>query len=216
MPVCVYALVARPVMPLGKGAFREPLRAIRGNGVCAIVGRTALSRKPTESALRSYDRVVRRLFATHDPLAPARFGTSFDDDAEITQMLADRRAALAGSLARVAGGEQITLRIFSEAPLAKTRPSPEGGPGTRFLAKRQAASAPPKALAPLLLRLKPFVLETRVESHDAAPLRASVHQLIRRDRSTDYLRALDEAALPAGITIRATGPNPPWAFAETA
>jgi hypothetical protein len=184
------------------------------------------------ASLRRHDAVVRRLAAVADALLPARFGALAGDDAELCERLTRAGDGLRDALARVAGREQMILRVYvssDDASAAPARVPPplesvasggEVGAGTRYLAERaraQRAAADVGELTPIRPVLDRFVAAERVERHQTPPLVASVYHLLARGTAAAYTVAVEEAAreLP-GIRVTVSGPWAPYAFAPDA
>jgi hypothetical protein len=94
------------------------------------------------------------------------------------------------------------------------------GPGARYLEERRRHWRDKERLPelePLRPRLDALVAAERVELRATPPLRASVYHLIERGRSAEYRDAVEgNLDLVAGVTVRVSGPWPPYAFAPAA
>jgi hypothetical protein len=216
--VYLYALLDGPPLEApGAGVCDEPLRLVDLGGPLALVGDVAAALTPSPAALTAQDALLRRLAPGVEAILPARFGTLLADDAALVQALAPRRGELTEALARVAGCEQMTLRVWGE----RASPVSEGdaagpGPGARYLAARRRARQVPEVEA-LRARLGALVRSERAERHDRPPLLATVQHLVARGESARYLAEVDAAgpALdPWRVTV--TGPWLPYAFGEAA
>jgi hypothetical protein len=222
--IYLYALLDEtPAAPLGEGLAGEPLRLVRHGGLLAAVGDRPSPPSPGVHAFSEHDAVVRRLAGMVSAVLPARFGEWFPSEEALADRLAPRAGELARALDLVRGCVQMTLRVFGE-PSAPAASEPETdasrGPGTRYLAQRrqehqQARSLP--EIEPLRELLEPLVRAERTERHTAAPLLGTAYHLVPRDRTADYLAALEEgrARLP-DHRVQASGPWPPYAFAPGA
>jgi hypothetical protein len=221
----LYAVLgAAPAPPLGEGMAGEPLRLVACAGVVAVAGAMAEAPALTPGSLRGHDAVVRRLAAVADAILPARFGTLAAGDADLCERLVGAGDSLRAALARVAGCEQMILRIYRDgvpevaAPAAPDPAAP--GPGTRYLAARARArrdAADAGELAPIRPVLDRFIAAERVERHATPPLVASVYHLLARGRAPAYTAAVEAAGrtLP-GVRLRVSGPWAPYAFAPPA
>jgi hypothetical protein len=219
----VYALVAgRPRRPVGPGLAGERLRVVALAGLHAVVGAMRRRPRPSPAALRRHDEVVRRLAAGGAGVLPVRFGTLLAGEEDLARVLALRTPELRQTLDLVSGCQQMTLRVYGSPLIGPEAAAPAGAarsgmgrdrPGTRYLARRLRAHQVPE-LAPLRRALAPVVRAERVERHDRPPLLASVYHLVPRDRTERYLAIVATAGccLP-GLTVRTSGPWPPWAFA---
>jgi hypothetical protein len=219
--VYLYALLsAAPSCETGSGVCAEPLRTVMLGGLVALVGDVVQAPRPHPVTLRAQDAVLRRLAAGLDAVLPVRFGTLLADDAALTQSLESRRPQLARALSRVAGCEQMTLRLWGEAPAAAPSRPMSGGPGTQYLAGRRDAQARARnvpELAPLRARLGDLVREERAERRDRPPLLATVQHLIPRGAGPRYVEAIHavrDDLRPWRVSV--TGPWLPYAFAEDA
>ena len=220
--VYLYALLSGPpACEAGIGVCAEPLRVVAVAGLVALVGDVAEPPAPTAITLRAQDTVLRRLSAGIDAILPARFGTLVENDMALAEALDRRRPELARALDRVAGCEQMTLRVWGEcAAVAPRFESAGGGPGTRYLAGRrrlhERAHRVPE-LGPLRQRLGDLVREERAERHDRPPLLATVQHLVERGaggRYVDEVHAAREAVAPWRVSV--SGPWLPYAFGEGA
>jgi Gas vesicle synthesis protein GvpL/GvpF len=222
--VYLYAVLgARPGSDCGVGLCAERLRIVVVGDLIAVVGDVPVTPEVTAMTLRTQDAVCRRLATEVDAVLPARFGTVVADDAALTEALMQRRPQLARALGRVAGCEQMTLRVWGESPARSEPAAPEAsgeGPGARYLADRLRAQARAQSVPevePLRLRLAALIRAEVAERHDRPPLLATVQHLIPRGIGARYLDEVDgarESLRPWRVS--ATGPWLPYAFAEDA
>ncbi|HEU4366932.1 MAG TPA: GvpL/GvpF family gas vesicle protein [Methylomirabilota bacterium] len=219
--VYLYALLSGPpACEAGVGVCAEPLRLVAVAGLVALVGDVAEPPTPSALTLRAQDTVLRRLAAGIDAILPVRFGTLVANDAALAEALAPRRPQLARALGRVAGCEQMTLRVWGEAAPAVSFESAGGGPGTRYLDARRRAHERARSvpeLDPLRRRLGGLVREERAERHDRPPLLATVQHLVERGACGRYVEEVDSArAALAPWRVSVSGPWLPYAFGEEA
>ena len=237
-PLYLYAVLgAVPSADAGAGLAGEPLRLLQCGEVLAIAGEMSEAPSIAPDALRAHDAVVRRLAESTDAVLPARFGMIARDEVVLCSRLEHAASSLREALARVAGREQMILRVFRDpapsagapgtsasqdapAPSADVAASATGGPGARYLAERasarRAAAEVPElyALRPVLDR---FVTAERVDRHDAPPLVASVYHLLARGEAAAYTEAVEHAAADLhDVRITVSGPWVPYAFAPDA
>jgi hypothetical protein len=220
--VYLYALLSgTPACETGLGVCAERLRIVATGGLVALVGDVVDAPAPSALTLRAQDAVLRRLAIELDAVLPVRFGTLVSDDVALAEALARRQPQLTRALGRVAGCEQMTLRVWGEvAPAEAPTPAAGGGPGTRYLAGRRHAHERARRvpeLEPLRIRLADLVREERVERHDRPPLLATVQHLVRRGagaRYVDVVNTARDSLKPWRVSV--TGPWLPYAFAEEA
>ena len=227
-PVYLYALLgAAPSADAGPGLAGEPLQLLDcGGGLLAAAGEMRAAPALSPETLRAHDAVVRRLADRTHAVLPARFGMLARDAATLRARLEPAADGLRDALVRVAGREQMTLRVFVDATAPAAPRDAEGaalpgaGPGARYLAERaraQRAAAAVPELAPLRPALDRFVTAERVDRHDAPPLVASVYHLVVRGRAAAYTAAVEDAARSLhGVRVSVSGPLAPYAFAPAA
>jgi hypothetical protein len=203
-----YALVAgrRAPTPLGRGAFGEPLR----RSGWLVTGLRAKAPRPTASVVRAQLRVVERLAAQFPAILPFRFGSFATSLASLRQGLAPQAATLKRALREVSGCSQMTVEL-----LGRTRPTPRRAAersGKAYLAHAQAmhrwSSSAPELLS-MRRQLRPLVRSERVARNTVG---VRVFHLVPR-ASVDAYRAIWNGARLPGLSIRVSGPHPPFAFA---
>ena len=228
--VCAYALVAGRVQPLRlTGIAGERLTIVNAGGIAVVVGRVARVPRPAAATLRRYDEVMRALTTVYASVLPVRFGTCAATVDEITHPVRDRGVVIRRNLHLVRNRVQMTIRIFSsEQGQTGVRPGSERGrsgvrtgseleygatQGTQYLRRRAADLQIPGA-EPLRAAAAQWVRAERRERHDRGRLVGSLYHLIARRSAGPYRRAIERAALDAGLTTIVSGPWPPYAFTE--
>jgi Gas vesicle synthesis protein GvpL/GvpF len=221
-PLYLYAVLGQaPPRGRWRGLRGERLTFVRlgarAGGLVVAAGPMATVPAPSASALRRHDAVVRRLGRAVPSVLPVRFGTTVPGAGGLAPLVAGRTAALRRALRRVAGREQMTLRVFGprRRPLAPPSRSDRGGPGTRYLAaRRRAAGAAAPTVARLRAGLEHLIRDERVEPSASPPLLASVYHLVDRGHHRAYERAVREVACRlADVRVVSSGPWAPYAFA---
>ena len=220
-PLYLYAVLgATPARVPATGMNDEPLRLVPCAGILAAAGEMDTAPVLTPDALRGHDAVVRSLAAVADAILPARFGALATDESDLCARLARGGDGLRDALTRVAGREQMILRVYRTAPESENASEDvpvSGGPGARYLARRARAqrdSGEAGELAPIRSVLDRFVTAERVERHQNPPLVASVYHLLARGSAPAYTAAVERAAraLP-DVRVTVSGPWAPYAFA---
>jgi hypothetical protein len=219
----VYAVLDATPAAGGAGLAGEPVRFVTCGELVVATGEMMSPPTLAAETLRAHDAVVRRLADVAEAILPARFGGLLGDERALEEAVALRAPALREALRRVAGREQMTLRVWGDAGGAGTAAEASspvedtaGGPGTRYLAmrrERQRHEREVPEIAALRPLLTPLVRGERVERHDAGGLVATVYHLIDRGESARYLATVEQAAAGATWRTTASGPWPPYAFA---
>lgn len=212
MTLGVYALVPSAPRRIGvTGIAGERLRVVAAGAVSAIVGDIRRAPKPTETNLRKYDGVMRALVRTNPALLPVRFGTQFRDLDELTLVLQSRQSSLRRLLRHVRNRAQITIRVAApdSSPRSISRAVESGSSYLRERAAEAAQARQIPGFDPVRAAVRRWVKDERVERQANV---ASVYHLIPRGSVDAYRAALDRAARKAGLSLRVSGPWPPYAF----
>jgi hypothetical protein len=211
-----------------KGVAGESLRAVSVDGIAAIVG--DLSRRPSASTLNlcRYAIVVESIAERTAATLPVRFGTTFEDSAELMFVLRSRRASIRGRLRAVRGRVQMTVRLFSASKsvddsrasrrrsAARSRVTVEHSStrGRQYLRQRLKAFRMAHEIpetTPVRAAVGRLVKDERVEWRSGI---ATVHHLIPRSAAERYRDAVERAAAESGLRLAVSGPWAPYAFAE--
>jgi Gas vesicle synthesis protein GvpL/GvpF len=227
MSLYVYALVAKaPSEGLGSGMNGEALRVVTCGGLLAVVGDMSAPPAVTSMALREHDRAIRRMTAITDTVLPMRFGSMVDGELDLARRLEPAEATLEAALVRVAGREQMTVRVYERQPrgeedarnAAPPAAAADLGPGARYLLERRRTlehDPHHAALEAVLAAPASFIRGQRIESHGSLPLIASVHHLIERGQGEAYAAVLHAGTADLiGAAVTVSGPWPPYAFAS--
>ncbi len=218
MALRVYAIVPRDTrLGVPASAWRPRLRIVRGRAAAAVVANGRRAPAVTPAALRSHDRIVRRIAAAVPALLPVRFGTVFECDQDVVEALG-RTHGWRSALRAVAHREQMTLRVFQTAGTARPMPPPTRRPrsGTAYLRQRAASLVDARRapeLDPLRRAFRSIVVGERIKRHDRDTLALTAYHLIKRGAAADYRRVLEAESARLGVRILASGPWPPYAFA---
>ena len=221
MTLRLYAIIdAKPTYSLGRGIAGAPLALVRVAGAWAVVEPTEeVPAAPTIPSLLAHDRVVRRIArpaAKSGPFVsavlPLRFGSTVDDRAGLSKLLAPLAEPIAVALDRVRGAVQFTLRVTGQ-PTPPPKLPRSAGPGTRFLTARVLARRVPE-IDPLTEATRPFVRELRVERHERPPLLASVYHLVAREDVRRWRAVTRRTLDDLDVQVTTSGPWPAYAFAE--
>ena len=213
----VYALTGGTARVAARGLAGERLRVYTQGPVAAVAGH--LSRVPDASpeVLRRYDGAMRRLAESLPAVLPVRFGTRFEDPAELAFVLRSRGPSLTRVLAHVRHRVQMTVRLIDEPEgLEPSRPiEPRRGSGTAYLRARAEAAARDRDIAgfdSVRGAVQRWLRDERVQRHGAV---VSVYHLIPRTAADRYRRAIARAAASSGLHVVVSGPWPAYAFADT-
>jgi hypothetical protein len=225
--VCAYAVAAGRLKPLRlRGVAAEPLRAVPVGGIELVVGLVPRAPRAAAATLRRYDEVMRRLMDVYASVLPARFGTCAASVEQLAESVRDRRVAFRRNLRLVRNRVQMTVRLFrsefgvgpgSDRGRTRVRPRSEyeyeATQGTQYLQQRAEELRIPEA--DLLRRaVARRVRAERMERYAEGRLAGSVYHLVARGAVPAYRRAIERAALDAGLTTIVSGPWPPYAFTE--
>ena len=164
------------------------------------------------SDLLSFGEVVQDLAST-SPVLPVRFGTTLPDLAGLRELADERAADWVQRLDAVDGHVEIVAHAAAGRPVPTEPSPPHEVSGTEYLMSRAAALRWERELLDSLLNaIRPFASETRVLR---GRQEARVACLVATDRVAALRAALQRWAEAAdGRHVEATGPWPPFSFAE--
>lgn len=206
------------------GVGDEPLILVRAGRVLVAGGWLPQIPALDRANLSAQDRVVCELHARAGALLPMRFGTAVASEAELERKIESLDPGLRDCLELVKGREQMTLRVLRATGTAKaardadqrtsrTADEADRGAGASYLEARRAAAVPSE-ITGLTSAVQPLQRATRIERGRVEGLVATVYQLIDRGSSDAYRAAIRQAAAAQpSLTVRLTGPSPPYAFA---
>ncbi len=165
-------------------------------------------------SLGAHAATVDALMAATGELVPVRFGSVFDDERSLEKQAADREPALLDVLDRVRGRVEFGLHVVRTRSEARADPAP-AGPRDRLLGRRDRLRAAERA-ARLDEPLVALAVDSRRRLLRTPRLLLSAVYLVQRGRSDEFgdrCREILEAR-PEGLEVLATGPWPPYSFAE--
>lgn len=201
----------------GEAALRENLEDIRW----------------VEATARRHHAVVRRVGDATTALAPFRMVTIYRSDDATRDRMEELYAELAVALDRVDGRGEWSVKVYQRTldrsgPKATTS---AGGPGAGVaylerrraeLREREAAVAHQQLLSdelfwdlvPSAAATRRLVPQDQRLSGRSEPMTLNAAFLVDQDRSTEFLRLVDDARSKyTSLVIEADGPWPPYSFA---
>jgi hypothetical protein len=192
----LYAVLgAAPAGPLGAGLAGEPLRLVDCAGLLAAAGEMAAPPSLAPDTLRGHDAVVRRLADAADAVLPARFGALAADDAELCDRLTRAGEGLREALARVAGREQMILRVYAgpgsgAGPVRPTasgaqKGEADGSPFLRHVGGSPTGPAPapgPAGPGTSYLAERARAQRSAADVHELMPIRPVLDRFVAAER----------------------------------
>ena len=171
------------------------------------------------TSVRAHDAVVRSALRSATPV-PARFGTVFTDEAELSASLRERGEELWAALERVQGRVEMGVVVeWEDLP-----ESPPGGPirsGRAYLERRRQAIEADRSRREraegLLGRVEAQLARDGVAAvRTLLPARGvagTVAHLVHRQEARSYRTRVEAARdLHAGVGLYLTGPWAPYSF----
>lgn len=168
------------------------VRRLASTGLDAWVGDVdARSVSATIERIRAHDGVVAAAFGTGSTPLPARFGQTFESDAECLAQLSTKRGKLSAGLARVAGMVEMTVILRVDLDTSS------GTAYLRSLARRQHTAREVSS------RVAGCIHQSAEKtSKDALTL----SHLVKREAVSEYLERLKD------LDARILGPGAPYSF----
>lgn len=204
--IYLYAAVDDP------GAAGPGLEAI-GTGPVTLVGRyhAGTLPEPSPDALREHDAIVRRLMASC-AVAPFRFATVVESEADAVTWLEQASETLAARLPILRGRVEVAVRAWSRpAPVAPRRDSDGGRPGRRYL-QALAEQRGPGPLRQMHRTLSGHAVSAEARPWGPNGIKSSyLVDTASAPAFMDRVRQLGRAH-PALTRVWATGPWAPYSF----
>jgi hypothetical protein len=201
--VYVYGIVRaekgrkKPTIPFLKGLADNPIRAIAGDGVAALVSMVATPADgtPFEEELKDPEQAKRLILAHHHVLQsllgtrtvlPMRFGALFTDGEKVSEMLHEHRQGLLEALERVEGAREWGVKIFCDSSVLR-RHLGEKSPAVLAAQGELAAAAQGRAffLQRRIARLGDEEVE-RIIAQDVKESRRRLCEIARADASMKF------------------------------
>ena len=209
----LYALSRPPtVVPTLLGVDDTPVTVEGLDTIDVVVGVVDRQRvEPTEEAVLAHARIVDELAAANEAVLPARFGRGYQDVDALRSAIAERAAALEEAFERVAGCQELGLRV-----LRRTDESASAdGDGREYMRARLEARRDAERLAEELHA--PLAAHARADTRSVAAtpeLVLSAAYLVPRDALDAFRTTIEELgrAHPE-LTLACTGPWPAYSFA---
>jgi hypothetical protein len=234
--IYVYAIIDAPDadLPPAPGLADRPVEFCRAGPIAAAFSRHAAGISPTSEAVLRHEAVVEQLMRERT-LLPARFDTTFADDAALASAVTTHRDALVDGVRRVRGCVELGLRVLWRPP---ADPDAAAAPEPAIAAAAASASTTTFGRAYMLARLaeerrraegdrRAAALAAQVHDPLAGLARESMRRVLVRPEILLSAAYLVERAAVAGFRDRitqiapchpdlhllCTGPWPPYHFA---
>jgi len=201
-------------LPRATGLKERPPELVAVGSLDAVVSRhDRLEQEVAADALVAHAEVVDALMAETDEFVPVRFGTVFEDETSLQNAAAGNEQALEQVLRKVRGRVEFGLHVVRRpgAPV----PAPERSGRERLLGKLEQLRAAEDA-AELDEPLVRLAVESRRRLLRTPRLLLSAAYLVERPRASEFAERLRELveSRPERLEVLATGPWPPYSFAE--
>jgi hypothetical protein len=218
-------------LPPGVHGARPVLqRSVRGDlgAIVSPVARRTIHARSDD--VRAHEAVLRAALEQRDPVLPLRFGTVFENAAEVEERLLDPgEDGLSGLLGEFRGLVELELRalypdenellrelVRSEPALARLRDASRRGGYQAQLALGEATLDVYRRrreadTARLLDSLAPLVRDWRARESLPQRVAAQLSFLVERARIGAFERAAARLAHP-GLRLTLAGPLPPYSF----
>ena len=215
MTLLLYAITDRrdAWKPPCAGVDQQPVQAILGNGLTALVSRHDVAPNLDRDAAWTYERVIESAMVDAAVL-PARFGSLLADEGATEQMLRDRCAHLAQSLDCIRGHAELSVRATWAGAQAPGELPATDVTGTVYM---RARAEPERRARDLRRRmsatLEPLAQATRYRQllHTSTAVTAAF--LVDRARIAEFVRRAQQLDRElVDVDLICTGPWPAYSF----
>ena len=207
--------------PLGRGLGGAKLRALPVGRLAAVYSRhRSLQIRPEAEQVLGHERVIES-FLPRDPVLPLRFGTRFEREQQLVDVLVRRGDELSALLEQVRGHVELGVRVIpteADTWVGPARP-PNGPPPSSGRDALLARVARHNRVQEISLRLHAPLAELAAAStvrEFPRPPALLVSSYLVGDGHVDTFRrrAAQLAAAQPDVRVLITGPWPPYSFAE--
>jgi hypothetical protein len=213
----VYAVTDEFSDPAVTGLNGAPLRAVECGPLLAVVSEHAVAPEPDEDLLWVHEQVVEGLMEG-STILPMRFGSTVEGREELIAMLEKRREEFVGSLERVRGAIELSVRaqLSSAAEPAEPEPRPvrPTGPGTAYLFERARRHRRSEAVVDLIHQpLAVLARRSVVQPGRGNPTEFKAAYLVDVAAVAPFGERVGKLNNTLGdISVTCTGPWPPYSF----
>ena len=189
------------------------MRALRSDGLAAVYTRhRSFSPRASRAEVLAHERVLEAVMK-RGPVLPLRFGIQLRSEAELEEVLRERRTELLRSIERVRGRVELGLRVLGGAA---ERPRGTRQSGRDYLLGRLGEQRrADRAARELHEPLAELGLASRLREHPAPPAILVGSYLVEEaDVERFRARANALAAEQPDLQVFVTGPWPPYSFTE--
>jgi len=211
---CVLRLEADQEWPVFPGIDGRPVFPIRESRLAMLVSRLETGFKMNAQSIIEHGRVVHRVFERHTVL-PFRFGTTFDTENHVRQVLVANRAAFLESIQQLRGKAEMHVKVLLNAVV------PLLGLGSTHALRPDAMGGQEQLVCWASQRLqgtfRPLSEQVAVRSLQNGDWLVDFAHLIDEGSVAAYQKAFARAAdQMKECQVLVSGPWPPYHFLPTA
>ncbi len=213
MSILLYCVAAKSGLPqAGTGVAGLPVLCSECDNAVAFyskgVSAEAWAGAPLRESARQFHRVLQRIFE-NKAIIPFRFPTLMENDEELAAHLRENLTSYSELLQRFHNSAQMEAVIsYSDA----SRPSAAISSGTEYLRAKQERSEKLQSVVAQLQRLAGGIVGEWRDRSIQNTVRAFA--LLDRGSVPEFKDKLRAFAVPAGLTVRVTGPWPVTEFSN--
>jgi hypothetical protein len=213
MSILLYCVALKfGLRPPSTGVAGLPVLCRECNGIVALFSKDASAEAwtgaPIRESAQEFHRVVQQVFAG-EAIIPFRFPTLMKDEEELLEYLQENSAAHSSALQMFENSVQMEAVISYSDSLSSATVKTSG---TEYLRAIQKHSEELKLVADRLRQCAGEVAKEWRNRSTQNTLR--VFTLLDRDSVSELKGRLREFSVPAGLTVRITGPWPVTEFLD--
>lgn len=210
--IYLYAITtAGAVAPDCRGLDDAPLVVARSSEVAGLyTAHERLECRPQPDALWRHEQVIEAAMEA-GPALPARFGTTFEDEAALRAALEHDAPRLAEQLERLQGCVELAVRVAVPGS-----PAPASANGRAYVEAKLARLRRHEAIAEQTLApLSELAMRARTDEGRAGTEEICASYLVGRDWVERFAQQVSVlAAQHPDLALSCTGPWPPYSFVE--
>ncbi|MEE8177649.1 MAG: GvpL/GvpF family gas vesicle protein [Acidobacteriota bacterium] len=229
---CLLRLPAEEDWPVMQGIDGHPVFPLRCGKYTMLMSRLDSNYKFTPRSIVQHGQIIGHAFETHTVL-PMRFGTSFQSEKQVVQLIQENRSELLEAFCRLRGRAEMRLKLLLPPDVQNPGSPKKSLPKSLAAGKRRSngngagktAEAPMDARSRMLAEqlavwaremFRPLEQQVRCRMIPGSELLVDCAHLIENKRVASYQKLRRSAAEQIkGCELRISGPWPPYHFLPT-
>jgi len=219
---CLVRLTPNESWPILEGIGGRPVFPYRCGKYAMLLSRFRRNFSFTPRSIVEHGQVIARVFETHTVL-PMRFGTFFQSERQVEQMIRENQSGLLETFCRLRGKAEMRFKLSflsTDGDISRPKKRPQKTRSTRGVGSSSAESADPRTqemaeqlAAKLREMFRPLDDQVTCRQLQSREVVVDCAHLIESENVESYKEICDVASEQVkDCAIRMSGPWPPYHF----